>query len=221
VIVLSACLGGEDEENLIYDRGDQYFPLQKGYYRIYDVEDTEYFLVGAPVTSRYYIKELLADSVLNQQQEISWILERYRKENEMETWKLDSIWTVRKTERNLIVDPGNRPLVKLIYPVKPGSAWDGNAFNGMETDEYLFKEVKRNVEVCNSIFEETIMVEQENNPDTLLRRDKRLEIFAKNVGMIYKETVLLKYCQEIECLGQGQIDYGRIYRACLVKFGNE
>jgi hypothetical protein len=79
-----------------------YFPLRKGLYHIYEVEEVTYTL-GEPETLHYQLKTLVTDSIAGSNGQYTHILTRSRKMAGEETWEPLETWSVRKSAAEVIV----------------------------------------------------------------------------------------------------------------------
>jgi hypothetical protein len=55
--------------------------------------------------------------------------------------------------------------------------------------------------------------------DELLKKDIRIEKYRKDVGLIYKETEVLEYCDDGPCFGTGFVKNGLRYKQEMVESG--
>ena len=148
-------------------------------------------------------------------------MNRYKRSNDTLAWEIDSVWTVIKSETNVVVTENNIPFTKLIFPVLDQKQWDGNAFNIYEEELYSYEDTYQFFTSRNIDYNSTLKVIQAYNPDSIVMKDIRSEIYAENVGLIYKETIILYYCTENECLGQQNIEQGMDFKQELIGYGNE
>jgi hypothetical protein len=65
----------------------------------------------------------------------------------------------------------------------------------------------------------TITVTQNVYDDIPTGKDQRSEIYAKDVGLVYKEIVQLKYCTSGSCLGQQFVEKGVILNQSIKSNG--
>ena len=91
----------------------------------------------------------------------------------------------------------------------------------MEEELYTYENTYQPLTFNYMDFNSTLKVIQEYNPDSIVMRDERSEIYAENVGLIYKESIILHYCTENECLGKQIIEQGIDFRQELIGYGNE
>ncbi len=190
-----------------------YFPLQSGHFVVYDVEETRYALNANPVTQRYQLKELTGPAYLDAAKQTAFQLVRSRRGADDQPWLPDSLWTARLSNNEAIRAENGQNIVKLIFPVNDFLIWNGNRHNAREADGYELRNAGQPYRVGPTEFPETVTVVAQDD-STLIALDKRLEVFARQVGIVYKETARLSYCAESACLGKAKIEYGtrQIYR---------
>jgi len=203
------------------ETGQAFYPLSTGDYREYKIEQIKYSILNTPDTIRYLLKEQVGDSFINQTGGITYTLNRYKRSNDTVAWVIDSVWTVIKSETNVVVNENNIPFAKLVFPVLDQKQWDGNAFNTLEEELYLYEHTYQPINLENIDFNSTITVIHEFNQDSIVMKDIRNEIYAENVGLIYKESIILHYCTENECLGKQIIEQGVDFKQELIGYGNE
>lgn len=217
VFLLNGC-GTDTLEPDISRLGFTYFPLEKGLFRIYDVEDITFSVLGND-TSYYQLKEQVVDSFLNQNQAFTYILHRSTRINNSQSWSIDSVWTTRRTSWQAIKVENNVPFIKLSFPVKLDSVWDGNALNGKEKDEYIITELFVNQSI-NGQDLPTIRVSQEEQDD-IITRNIRNEVYGEDIGLIEKTNIAIEFCNETDCFGQKIIERGKSVKLTLNEYGKE
>jgi hypothetical protein len=206
----------------IANLGATYFPLDTGSYRIYDVERIEYVFSGDNDTSRFFMKEVVADTFASLAGETAFRIERFVSESLKGDYQLDSVWVAYNNLSQAVLIENNIPFIKLVFPVREGLKWDGNSLNAMEEDTYEMIELNRPFALSDTLnFDKTLQVVQEVDDDHLIRSENRFEIYAENIGLIYKNTTILNFCDETDCIGQGIIETGIDYRMELVTYGKE
>jgi hypothetical protein len=101
-----------------------------------------------------------------------------------------------------------------VFPVANGTAWNGNLYNNFGSDQYDTRLANQPYTGQTQTFGQTVTVAQQND-STLVSLDKRVEVYARQVGLVYREKAQLFYCSSTPaCIGKNQIDYGfrQIYR---------
>lgn len=207
--------------------GTDFFPLETGQYRTYTVEEITFSFLEAPDTAHFFLKEVVADSFLNQANIATYRLERFTRTDENMSWHLDSVWTATKDTRRVVVTENNIPFIKLIFPLRTDLQWDGNALNSRLEDIYELQptsdELHNEIESpIDSLLDNSITVLQESSQDTTLTKIDVLETYAENIGLFYKKTIRLQYCNtDTACIGQDIIEAGRKFKQTLIEYGKK
>jgi hypothetical protein len=215
--ILLACGGDEVEKPT--DTGTDYFPLQVGVYQIYRVHEIKYSEVTVPDTSDYQLLTEVVDSFPNTTGDYTYVIYRSSRKDENAAWQFIETWSARKNNDQVVEIEGNTPYVKLQFPLAANETWDGNKLNNGEPDEYAVKTFDVPFEADGMTFDKTLTVEQELNDDPIVYTDIRSEVFARNVGLVYKETTQLRYCQSENCAGNEIIDSGLVLKQQIIEYG--
>ncbi|MES2732918.1 MAG: hypothetical protein V4714_14280, partial [Bacteroidota bacterium] len=110
--------------------------------------------------------------------------------------------------------------IKIIFPLREGLKWNGNVFNSRAADDYQMKNVGKRYSVDSQLFEETLTVVQHND-SSLVNQDKRVEVYARNIGLIYQEKIVVQFCSDENCLGKGKVDFGSKRSQKIIGNGTE
>lgn len=215
LIALLSSIGCRSVDSGPVSAGYDYFPLETGRYIIYDVTEYQYSLTATiPVQRAYQIKEVVGASYADVTGQKAYPLLRYRRLAEGQPWRTDSIWSARLVDSEAVRTENGVDFVKLRFPLGDRLRWNGNHYNAIGEDEYEMRNSGQPYRVSDKQFSETVtVVAQEDS--TLLSQDKRIDIYARQTGLIYKERLQLQYCSSTPaCIGTYQIDYGirQIYR---------
>jgi len=222
----------EESETLSVQSDEEFFPLMVGFYQIYQVEETIYSELNEPVENVYGLKVMVVDSFQNLSGSITYVIHRSTLQTGQDTYEYFDTWAARKESDQVVVDEGNTSFIKLAYPLVIGKQWNGNALNDLggeqscgenpstACDIYRVESVGP-VSINGLSFNDTLEVLLNNNADPIVKQDIRKEIYARNVGLVYKETSILEYCTVGSCIGQQQIDKGIESKLTLVEYGNE
>ncbi|MDQ3393578.1 MAG: hypothetical protein M3512_05630 [Bacteroidota bacterium] len=200
--------------------GFAFFPLKGGQYNIYAVEKTSYKITGEIETTNYLLKEAVADSFLNETNTYTYLLHRSIKLNGND-WRLDSVWSARKTNHQAIIVENNIPYVKLIFPFSEKATWDGNRLNTQVEEPYIMENINQPITLNNQTFDKAVTIVQKDNEDSIIFLERRKEIYAQDIGLIYKESAAIKYCAQVHCIGKGQIDLGELFKQTFLESGKE
>ena len=134
------------------------------------------------------MKELIESNFLDNEGRQSERIERYTRKNDSLPWVLRDVWYQTRTSAKAEKVEENVRFVKLIFPINSTQKWNGNAFNSIGNYEYTYKAVDTKKTVNGISFDSTLTVNQQLDSN-LIEKKYQLEIYAKNVGMIYKRFV--------------------------------
>ncbi|HCX21547.1 MAG: hypothetical protein CMB80_33885 [Flammeovirgaceae bacterium] len=225
LFLLSIALFGcsEEKSDLSLDQGYDFLPLQVGMFWTYSVEETVYE-VFEPITTTYILKEVIADSLVSAGNEMKYVVNRYSGVDE-DNLELDSVWSIRKTERSAITGENNKEVIKLSFPVTSGISWDGNAYNTQDAQLFYYQDI--------DIYEfdgdsysspDAIRVIIEDIEQNLVNQDERSEVYLRNIGLVEKDYTELSFCT-VNCDQKGSeigaIEKGKILKQNLISYGKE
>lgn len=197
------------------DGGNFFYP-NTGQSVVYDVEDTQYELTGKFTVKTYQLKESIASIFKDLEGKEALRIERYRRENDSQKWTIDSVFIAKKEIDKALKTENNVTYVKIIFPIKEGVKWNGNAYNSLGNDIYELKKANQSFQTNGQKFDNTFSIIQQND-STLVDLKRRIEVYAENIGMIYQEKTNVLYCNSGDCLGKGKIDFGTKH---ILKFRN-
>lgn len=189
----------------------EYFPLQVGYYQIYSVEETEYESIGQSSFSAYELKIEIVDSFTDLAGGPIYAIHRSKRADENSPWEFVDTWSARVNDLQAVMSEGNTSYVKIAFPAFSSKEWNGNALNTMQEDLYKYDETGVQFDLDNGqSFNDCLVINQESYLDVLSKEDRQ-EVYARNIGLIYKKYIVLHYCDGTEaedCFGQQVIVNG-------------
>jgi len=200
--------------------GSSFYPIQRGQFQTFFVKQTRFALNLNPVTTTYQLKEVIGDEFVGENGEKLYEVLRYVRPNGLENFRLDSVFSVRKDNNVIVKMEHNIPYVKLDFPIEEGKTWNGNQFNARPSKNFLAENVSTPKSIGNQNFDKTITI-IESQDSSLVNKNLRFEIYADEVGLIYKKTESLLYCNQPECFGQKFIERGIISELTIFDWGIE
>jgi len=211
IIVFTAC----ENSNVAPNQevlGLQFFPMDVQNVDRYFVEEINYNNDGTIDTSRYFLQDEWIDSTATTN---GVKLEGYRyRISENNKKEVVSTIVKNRTSNLARVKLGNYEEVRLSFPIEEGKSWNGLPQEFQE-DEFRIFQAFQSYDLADSTFESTVQVIQEDNQDSIANFDKRIEVYAADVGLIYKVSSQLEFCRETECLGLQEIEFGKTIRMRL------
>jgi hypothetical protein len=219
-VALAVISCDSSDEDSSFDTGKDYFPLRKGNFQIYDVASIEYTL-GVPETLRYELKTMVTDSFPNSEGNYTYVIQRSKRNEGATEFSYLDTWSARMDSREVVMNEENTTFFKIKLPVTKDDEWDGNLYNTLGEDNYTMEQVKSSFSANGTSYDDCIVINQHDNQDFVVTLDQRKEIYARNIGLVYKEVRLLNYCTIGSCLGQEQVESGVIYTQTINAYGVE
>lgn len=216
LVVLVVCVScNNNDASVPALTGKDYFPTDSGRYWIYNVHEIKYN--NDTIDTTYQRKDLIYNSYRFQNTTI-YELYRFYKPATAADWPLqpDSVWSFTTDNNQITIKESNIEYVRLVFPIANGDTWDGNAKNTMLKDEYTVSNFGKPYAVGSLYFPETVDIVEEHSWNFVNKR-YRDRIYAKNVGLIYKNYDQLNY--DPTQIGQYKIEYGSVVEETLIEYG--
>jgi hypothetical protein len=212
VLLLASC--DQETEGPVY-MGYEYFPDQIGHWVIYDVDSTFYDdFTGLVHHYQYQVKELNHSTFIDGTGRAVLLIERYIRDDAQDTWRMKNIWQARRLAQRAERNEENVTFIKLAFPLRKNHQWDGNAFNYYPSQQYRYVNVHEAFSVNDLSFDSTATVLQKELY-TLISEDLQQEVYAKNVGLLFKRF------KELSKTIDGTVVAGVDYSYTINSFGND
>lgn len=189
IAIFFACK--KDNKINAVDIGYNYFPNQVGKFIVYDVDSFYYNDFTLTIdTFHFQVKEKVAAIFFDNENRPTERLERFYRKNSLLDWVLQDVWVANLTTRTAEKVEENERFVKLTFPLSLNTKWDGNRFNTLGSQEYQLTALNepKNIGIIN--FDSTLTVLQMADSN-LLEKNFAVEIYAKNIGLIYKKYTVI------------------------------
>jgi hypothetical protein len=221
LLLFTACEQNSDPD--LNRVGWAYYPLTPGQYHLYDVYRINYNFATENDTLQYELKEHIADYFISQEGDTVYILQRLLRSNADAPWQMDSTYLVQRTPRWLEVTTNNRPVLPLMFPLSEGLTWNANLRNAAPADSFKIMNLGQPFELEELSYPNTLRVEQEDIANILVKNDERHEVYAYDVGLVYKYVKTLNYCTRTDqdCYGKEIITSGLYLEMKLKEHGIE
>ena len=218
-LVVVALYGCGDNEPINKASDLEYFPLQTGFYQIYSIDETIYTELDPPQEFSYELKTEVVDSFANLEGGITYVLYRSTRTTENDPWVFKEAWSAKTNAQYIVLMEGNVSYIRIALPAFKDKDWNGNALNSLGEDIYRIESKGKSYSLSGALeFQDALVVDQENEVNSLFR-DEREEVYARNVGLVYKKSIVLNYCDEVPCFGQQIISEGVDYLQVLKEYG--
>ncbi len=218
LLLLMACSESTIEPDF-QRTGEEYFPLQVGRYSIYNVESIEFDILGTVDTAVFQLKSEVVDSFASQSGDITYIIHRHTRNTASDPWEFQRAWSAYLNSNQAVLIEENIPFLKITFPIENERQWDGNKLNTLEQDDYLLDSLGATYVTPNDTIDNTLTIIQSDNQDFIIQQDKRVEIYGLDIGLVYKQSLLLNYCADPDCIGLEEVESGFSYKQELVEHG--
>lgn len=186
LIGFTACK--KDAVELPLDFKYEYQPTAQGNWIEYQVDSIAWNGIFAADTFQFRVK-IMTDSIfLDNTNRTTYRLIKFVYNNESSSWEAVQASFIVKTETTLEKFENNLKTVKLIFPVKKNQSWDINAYNELKQNTAKYSQVDIVKQLNNHIFDSCAVVTIDDEY-TLIAEKSDIEIYAKNVGMVARNTV--------------------------------
>jgi hypothetical protein len=172
--------------------GHRYFPLEVNSFRVYEVSETRYLNDQASTTT-YQVRERIDSVFTDLAKQEAYLMVRSRRASAAQPWVDDSVIVATRSLSDLRVSRHNVKVVQMIFPVRNGKSWNPNAFNTAGEGEFTYKEVGVPYSYDSRSYEKTATVIQ-GDISNLIELDQREEVYAEDIGPVYKNYTRLNYC---------------------------
>jgi hypothetical protein len=215
VLGLVSCKKGD---NTPVDFAYEYYPLNVGHYVIYDVLEVRHD-VQATIqrdTSKYQLKIVIGDTILDLQNDIANRFFRYTRSSESDPWQIKDVWTTKISGNRAELVEENQRVIKLVFAPTADKNWDANAFNPFDPLDCFYADLHAQKIVNGQSFASTLVVEQEDF-FSLIDHRRKYEVYAKGVGLVkkfYKHHEIMNF-DTLDIRKGNEIHYN------LIEFGQE
>ncbi|MFO8086576.1 MAG: hypothetical protein R6T91_02055 [Bacteroidales bacterium] len=198
------------------DMGYDYYPLKTNAYMIYEVDSIFWDDFYDPVkidTSYYQVKEIVVEHIQDDQNKDVFLAERYIRPSDTADWKIDYVYTLQRESTKILKMVDNKYVIPFVFPPKAGYQWDVNGYNSSLQNIYEYSVVDDIFVIDNQEYSNTVTVEQQNLT-TLISKNLAYEVYASQIGMVYKEVI----DQDLN-INTGEVESGVHYTYKLIDYG--
>jgi len=204
-----------------FEKGENYYPLEVGNYITYQVDSIIYLVESSDDcifyqdTSSHYLKEEIIDTYEDNAGDENFVVERYLSDNINGPWTVIDVWNTKITDTQVEKIEENLRFIKMVFPVTDGATWNGNTYfentqdttisvGGQSIDfyrywssNYEYDMIDISEEINGIQFDSVMTVIQSEPNDNKIYYRYSIEKYARGVGMIFKEMLIL----DTQCCG--------------------
>lgn len=216
ILLLSIFFGAcnrQTIEPLPTDLGMDYVSLESGHYIIYEVDSIVYNDFTQTVdTTHLQFKDEVGESFIDNEGRTAYIVNRTKRYNNADPWSADHTYSIFQDNFKFEWQENNLRFIKMVYPAKFNTRWYGNVYIASLTNsnlswlndwEYEYENIDESFNTGYKNYQKTVVVSQldsldgiEGNPldpNSYSAYSYGREVYAKNVGMIFKEITRWEY----------------------------
>lgn len=188
LIALTALYSCKEDSTLPpEDTGYSFFPYQPGDYRIYCVDSTHYDdFYDTVTTTSFNLKEVFESWFVDAQNRKCIRIERWIQLSDTSNWYLRDVWYSCLTAFQAERVEENVRYVRLSFPVRSYTEWDGNAFNDLDEQWCEYDLIDEPFSNAYLFTDSSVTVIQELTTN-LIEDKEQYEIYARNIGLVYKK----------------------------------
>lgn len=199
-VVIWSCGKHETVPSTI-ENDQSYFPLKSGYWIEYEVDSVVHLdiddrnMVDTSIDAyHFFVREMIDSSFTDATGKTAWRISRYRRTADSLPWTFMAVWTANKSLSAAEKVEDNQRYVKLSFPFNSRREWNGNAYNSYPEELYSYDNLYEPAAYNSLNFDSSITVVQ-NDFISSINRIYKIEKYASQVGMIYKQTDSLRTTQ--------------------------
>lgn len=205
VVILSSCSNSDELEQVDQVLSSEFFPLEIGHTTIYQVEEIIFDQRRQSKESHnFFLKEEISGQFMDDSGNTVYTVDRYTRTDVNNNWSYQKSWYSMISANQAIRIEENRRYIKLRLPVIQNDEWNGNAlFDDSEPIiisgdpiDYYKNWSSRLIStdgaetVSGQSYPEVYKISLADYENKLEVRTGQ-EIYAKGIGLIYREIMVL------------------------------
>lgn len=222
VISFNACKSDVIEP---LDPGYDYFPLEIGHWVSYQVDSVVHDdAVGIHDHYSFQVKELVESSFVDNEGDLAYRIERFKRSSDSLEWSLSDIWTTKRTNTLAERVEENVRYTRLVFPTRIGKEWDNNASNVHEVWDSEILGVANLYDNGTTVFDDVCEVSVINN-FSAVDADIGQQVYAKGIGLVFHRLDTVEFSYFPYPIGvqwvDSSISVGREYKMIYLEHGVE
>ncbi|MBR4584631.1 MAG: hypothetical protein IKO34_12610 [Bacteroidales bacterium] len=217
LLALSAC----HKENIVpadveFSADKQYFPLETGKSLIYKVTE---ITIDKPSdyydTIVYYLRERTDIPFIDNEGDTTYRIERFKSQT-TSNWTISDAWEAKLTTYTAEKVEENQRFIKIKFPLAIGKYWNGNLKNELDDKDCTITSLSSKYKNENIQLDSCLSITRDSSV-TQISKQYDVEIYARNIGLVYKEITDINSQEVIYGVPiENRIYRGTIYRQELI-----
>ena len=162
-------------------------PIKIGKYIIYNREELNHDAFNSQTdTIKYWIKETIESSFLDQENDTTYRLLIDHSNDEGKSWEFHHYAVLKEDDFGIERTDFDVKKVKLSFPVQNNKRWDINMFNNQDIQYGYYNQVDESFYIDDSTFDETVTIKIADRQDIIFTQFEE-EIYARGIGLIQRQ----------------------------------
>lgn len=205
-----------------------YYPVEVGKYKVYQIDSIVYDEYNCAVqTATYQIKEVTETETTDGEGAVAFIIKRYFRKTNADAWTLHNIWTEKIEDNQIQRVEDNQRIIKMVSPMQQDRRWDGIVYIRRDTlvpirggsidmfkdwDDFVCDNIGGSFidTLSNIVYPDVAKIVQVDKTNNIERRFST-EVYAKNIGLVYKEMRIL----DTQCRPRGTCTGNSDIASCI------
>ena len=168
----------------------QYYPNTVGRYVDYQVDSLYYNLFSGTVdTFNYQVREEIVELSKDAEGRIVQRIQRYKRVGA--DWQATRFYSAYVGNKRVERTEENTSYIKMVFPLRKDSTWNGNAMNSLGTQNYACVGIHHPALFSSLTFDSCASISHQVD-STLISKNEEKEMYALHVGLIYKRSTHLE-----------------------------
>ncbi len=187
-----------------------YYPLKIGRYITYEMDSTLWDdFLKVKTVKKYQVRYIVADTFRDNSKRLSYRIDVLKRTSETLPWIKHRVYYATPTDTHMEYVEENLRFIKIIFPLSNNITWDGNSMISSTDQDYTYfqgwvysySNLGLGFNNGKAFFDNTVMISQadetlndpELHPDTYAYRTFGREVYAFDIGMVYREMTHWTY----------------------------
>lgn len=163
----------------------EYYPYTVKSERTYRLDSTLYAL-DTIIKKSKIILEIVTEQFSDLQGQTAYRLEQYIIPDSGKNQIFFDLQTTNWNEQGVQRVENNQRYLKMVFPIRDKKQWNGNMYNNINQQMYQFTGTFQPITIDTKTYTDVVTVTQRYEVDDLIGHHEDKEIYAKNIGMVYR-----------------------------------
>lgn len=208
--LLTSCQSKSEFETPLPRLGGAYMPLSIGKFIEYEADSVIYDPQPNNTikidTMHFWVKDVITDSLHDASGQLAYTIERFERKDTTQVWQIKRVWSAAHRADYMERSEENLRYLKIPQIFQEKMTWNAHVFISSDLEIKVADEAMQpfskkwtfNIErfgkaenVNNKNYNDVLTIKGQTDPRIFNERRYTLEKYAKDIGLIFKETYIL------------------------------